>query len=83
MGRIIKSSIRPHTACHTVTLQRPALKQSKCIRNFLGDFQMLSKKKKKKSGGGRQTLGGFKWNSLIASEPFSGWRWYVPFHGMF
>lgn len=48
MGRIIKSSIRPHTACHTVTLQRPALKQSKCIRNFLGDFQMLSKKKKKK-----------------------------------
>lgn len=47
MGRIIKSSIRPHTACHTVTLQRPALKQSKCIRNFLGDFQMLSKKKKK------------------------------------
>lgn len=47
MGRIIKSSIRPHTACHTVTLQRPALKQSKCIRKFLGDFQMLSKKKKK------------------------------------
>lgn len=48
MGRITKSSIRPHTACHRVTLQRPALKQSKCIRNFLGDFQMLSKKKKKK-----------------------------------
>lgn len=42
-----------------------------------------AKQKKKKSGGGRQTLGGFKWNSLIASEPFSGWRWYVPFHGMF
>lgn len=26
----------------------------------------------KNSRGGRQTLGGFKWNGLIASDPFSG-----------